>query len=321
MSQVSQIIDEALQLTRRESDSNMRPRLVSALDRAIRHWALRRPWNALKRWENFTADGTRYLVLPRRVRQVLSVSDVDNKIPVRGGTDWHLNAGITWLNGNTDSTPWEFRQLGHVPVISNPETISALTIEASVSEAMSIVVAGLALDTTASGTALELYDATETYVVTGTGSSDTQTLWHSINSIEKSVLDGSARVTIYNASTGQAIAKINPDERGPEYVRLEWLHLPPAGRSLRIEYYTEPERVVNENSTLPTAINREYLTWRLVGDVHWMDNEPEQAAVAYRKADGLMQEDFVAETTQGDHLKRISPRTSVYRRLEGPDLC
>jgi len=316
---VSQIIDEVLGITGRKSDTAMRTRLVPAVDRAVDHWASRRPWNGLKRYEDFTANGTRFMVFPRRVQKPLSVTDLDNKQAVRGGTDWNLSATNTWSRSVTNDTPWEFRELGVVPVISEPSTYAPLEIEASVSEALTIFITGYGLDTLASGTALEFPLVTESFLITGTGATTTAQSYTRVESIEKSSLDGDADVIVRDSESSAPLSRIPADARSAAYARIEFLYIPPAGRRLRVEYYTHPDRVVNEQSALPSAVQRDYLIWRVVGDVHWIDNEPQQAQLAWQKADGLMQEEALAQEGRGDRLKLVSPR-QIYFRLEGEDL-
>jgi hypothetical protein len=203
-----------------------------------------------------------------------------------------------------------------VPVISQPETPAQLTISASASEPISVRLSGLARDSSASGTALELYPIFETYVVAGTGASVTSNTFSEIHTIEKTA-DSTAELTFSVA--GKTIARIAPEQRIPEYRRIEWLYLPPAGRVLRVEYFKRPERIASESSHLPVESDFDYLLWRVVGDMHWLANESEPARIAWQKADGIMQEKILADTAADGQFHQIRPNLTGYGHY-GQDL-
>lgn len=317
MGRAGQIIDEALELTNRK-DPTMRGRALHALDRALQHYAERRPWDGLKRWEDFTADGTRYLTLPARIRKILSVSDVTNKMDIEAGSHWNRTAQVPWAAGQAAATAYEWRDLGVVPVIAEPDG-AQLRIEASVSEPQSLVIRGMVRDSSASGSPLELYPLVETYTVGGTSYSITDASFVTVDSIEKSITDGSADITIWNHSTAKILARIPAGERSPAYQRIEFLYQPTAGNQVRVEYFARPARLVSETGAVPADVDHDYLVWRVAGDMEFLANEGQSAQVAWAKADGMMQEKRVAEQTQGEKSIQIQPDAS-YFRMEGADL-
>lgn len=314
----SSIIDEVQQLLNWK-DLNLRDRALVALSRAVARWAAVRPWDALRTYEDFTSDGTKFLALPERVRVPIHFSDVDNSSRIRPGGQWHRTHPIYWNNEQATGRPYEWRLIETQPVISQPQTDTALRVEASVSEAMSIYITGLVRDTAASGTALELYPVREVYSVTGTGYSLTTNLFVEVFDIEKSVEDAVADVKIYTDVDAKLVARIFADERSPEYRLVEFLAKPNAGQAIRCEYFRKPRKIVSELDTIPSVVNREFLVWRVAGDMHWIRNEHEQAALAWRKADGLMAEHQISEETHGERSDPIMPDYR-YKMMEGEDL-
>jgi hypothetical protein len=304
--EISRIIDEALQLTNRV-DSQHRTRARVALGRGVEYWAERLPWPGLKRYEAFASNGTRFMAFPERVRKVISVSDITDKLPVKPGDHWNREHSTLWLQ-DLQADPLEWRDLGLVATISDPVTDSTLTIEATVSEALTVYVTGLARDTNASGTALELYEARESFAITGTGATDTTTAFVRVTSLEKSVEAGLADVTVKSSVDSKPLARLAANDSAAEYRRIEYLTVPNAGRQYRLEYYTKPSPIVNETSPLPPSIDRDYLVWRIVGDLHWTAEQPDAARAAWQKADGLLMAHQNAERTHGeDYAGQITP--------------
>lgn len=300
-------------------DHNLRGRALNAISRAVERWASVRPWDALRTYEDFFSDGSKFLALPERVRIPVHFSDVDNSSRIAPGGQWHRTHPIYWNNDQATGRPYEWRLLETQPVIAQPVTDTALRVEASISETMTIYITGLARDTAASGSPLELYPVREAYTVAGTGYSLTATTFVEIHDIEKSVEDATADVKLYTDVDAKLVARIFSDERSPQYRLVEFLAKPNAGQRVRCEYFRKPRKVVSESDTIPGSVVREFVVWRVVGDLHWIRNEHEQAALAWRKADGIMGEHQVSEETHGERKDQIMPDYR-YLLMEGEDL-
>jgi hypothetical protein len=314
--EISRIVDEALQLTNRV-DTKHRTRALNAVSRGVEYWAERLPWPGLKRYEAFASDGTRYMTFPERVRKVISVGDITDRVPVQPGDHWNREHASLWLQ-DLRADPLEWRDLGIVPLASDPVTDTQLSIEASVSEPLTVYITGLARDTAASGTALELYEVRESFAITGTGATDTSNTFVRVTGLEKNTNDGTAEVVVKSSVDSKTLARIGAQDGSPQYRRIEFITLPGAGRQYRVEYYSKPAEVVNESSPLPPSIDRDYLVWRVVGDLHWIAEQPDAARAAWQKADGLLLAHQNAEKTHGeDYAGQLTPYWRYGRSWHG----
>lgn len=297
----------------------MRGRALKALDRALQGWGEKRPWEDLRRYETVITNGTRFLTLPSRVREIIDIVDESQGCDVTPGQHWGRNRTSTWTTDRSDTSPRQWRKIGVAATIQPLSEDSQLEINTTVSEVFNVLITGLGRDTTASGTAMELFHIQDALAMSGTGATVTSKTFAEVHSIEKGTFDTTADVVIKQFTNGAPLARIYSEDRRPNYQRVEWLYVPPAGKKMRVEYYIRPDRLASEGTVLPTAIDREYLVWSVVGAMHWMNNEPQAAQTAWQRAELIMQEAAIAERTQGENAMRIEPNW-MYENMEGPDL-
>lgn len=308
---VSRVIDEALQMVSRV-DSDYRTRALYAVSRAVLFWADRVPWGSLKTYETFIANGTRYLALPRRVRRIVEVGDITNKMKVRDGAHWGHKYPDNYFVDVADSTPWEWRDGGMVATIAEPSTDTQLVFQSTASEALSLYISGWARDTSASGTPMELYEVSESVDLGGTGVTETTNSFVRVRAIEKSTLDSTADVLVRSSTDSAPLARLTSEDRASAYQRIEFLKVPTAGTRFRIEYYRRPERIVSENTPVEPSIDRDFLLWRVAGDLHWIGHEQEAALAAWRKSESLVQQRILAEKAQGEGNLQVQPEIGYY---------
>jgi hypothetical protein len=308
---ISRVIDDALLMVNRV-DSDYRTRALRAVNRAVLFWADRVPWPALKTYETFIANGTRFLTLPRRVRRVVEIGDISNKIKVRDGAHWAHKYPDEFFVDTADSTPWEWRDGGLVPTIAAPSTDTKLVFQTTASEAMNVNISGWARDSTASGTAMELYEINETVNLGGTGVTETTNTYVKIRAIEKTTLDSASDLVIRSSTDSAPLARLTSDDRAAAYRQVEFLKVPGAGTQFRVEYYRRPERLVSENVPLEPSIDLDFLLWRTVGDLHWVASQQEAALAAWRKSEGLVQQRILAEKAHGEGNLQVQPDISYF---------
>ncbi|MCI0354823.1 MAG: hypothetical protein L0099_07280 [Acidobacteria bacterium] len=313
---VAKIIDDALKLVNRAGDGTYRTRALQALNRAHRYCARRFPWEGLRKQENFLTNGTRFLVLPERVLDIIAVGDSTNARHLDAGDHWDRRAPGTYFQG-VGGTAKEWRRAGVVPVTGQPSTDTRLRLQTAVSDGMRVLVRGLGRDTAASGTALELYPIEEILSMGGSGITLTANTYVEILSLEKDEATLTDLLVTDNV-TGLRLARIPSWAARSGLQRVEFLHVPPANTSVRVDYYRHPDRITGENETLDASIPEDYIVWRTVGDLEWIMERAEAAQLAWARAEANMQADYVAEETRGDYRIDPHPWTPGYDDLEEP---
>lgn len=312
---VARLIDRVQQLANRV-DTSYRSRVRDAISRAQEDWALLNPWVGLKRVEALTMPGGRFMALPSRVARVITVSDVTDKRFLEAGDNWHRTFEQRWLY-DTSGSPLEWREAGIVPLLGAPATDTRLQLTAGVSEVYNVYVTGLARDTSASGTAEEFYNVEETLQMAGTGATDTATTFVEVRTLQKT--SDTVGDLVVRATTGSAfLARIPKRDSQSRYRRLEFQDVPAAGRVLRVEYYTRPEELVDEEQSVEPSVDEKFMLWRAVGDLHWINKEFDAAQAAWDKADQILAADTRAEN-YGERRIQPLPWWPDYKEFENVD--
>jgi hypothetical protein len=315
---VGEIIDSALELANRV-DPQHRTRARRAVDRAILFYSDKLPWPSLVREETFTSNGTRYMTFPRRVRSIISVGDKTRQLHVEPGSHFGRQYPSQYF-GTQPSGTWEWDDLGLVPTIVDPSTDTTLNLSTTQSESVLVTVHGFLRDSTSSGTALELYEHSEV-ITLGGSAQNTGHEFVRIKSIEKDGLDTESDVVVkVNEPAVKPIARIGANERSPQYRRIQFLGKPAAGDQITVSYYERPLRVTAEDVNMDPAIHTDIIVWRVVGDLHWIGEDPQAAQIAWAKAEKLMDERMRAQTSQGEQLKQAIPYAPAIDNDDAEDI-
>lgn len=292
---VKDLIDRVQRLVDRV-DPSFRGRALSALDEAVQWYASRAPWDSLQREEDIYTNGTQFLVLPDRVQRPVWIADVTNSRHIQPGGQWHSRVPGPFLQKTVGSAR-EWRPYGTVPVIKQPEG-ETLTFSTTVSDGIDITVRGLVQDTTASGTALEFYEAQETLTMAGVSQATSNT-YQEILAIQKDK-NSTADVTATLTTSGDQVVRIPSWASRPLYQQIQLLFKPSAGTQLRMGYFRRPDRLVAEGDGVDPAINEEAVMWRAAGNLHWIDNEGQAAQLAWQRAEEIVTNLKNVEETFGE---------------------
>jgi hypothetical protein len=199
-----------------------------------------------------------------------------------------------------------------VPLIVDLDTDSTLHISQTTSEGIDVQVHGLVFDSTASGTALELYEAKETVSMAGV----TQTTTNSnrkIIAIQKEK-NTTSDIIVGRGSDGKMISRIPGWETRPLFQKVQFTPVP-TGQTVEVAYFKRPSRIVSESDALDPGVNEEAVVWRTVGNLHWMDNETQSAQVAWAKAEEVISIKRNEEQLFGEKDHHVEPSCS-YMDLE-----
>lgn len=288
--------------------------MLDALDEALQWYSKRIPWIARRETERFLTTGSETLVLPDRVLQVLEIGDLTNSRYVRAGSHWRRRAPGPFFD-KTGGTVYEWEEIGMTPVVAQPQTDSTLSLSAPVSDSFDVYVRGLARDTVASGTALELYETEETVSINSSETQQTTTLFTRIDSIEKP-RGTLADLLVAEDADGRRISRIPTWAAHPLYKAIRFLYIPSANTTLDIEYFRRPDRLTSESQSIDPRIDEEALVWRAAGNLHWTDQEGQAAQRAWGKADEILAISKGAEDQFGERDFHVEPE-NFYLEREG----
>lgn len=290
-------------------DPSYRTRVLDSIDEALQWYASQVPWDSLKTPEDFQTTGE-FLILPDRVNKVIQIGDKTNGRPLNPGDQFERRFPGSYFQ-KTTGAPCEWRDMGTVPVIKELSVIAPVFVSSSQSDAIAVQIAGLVQDTTASGTALEFYEAKETVTLAGV----TQTSVNSYSKITAIQKDkgSDADVSVGSAADG-LFSRIPSWESRPLYRKVQF-HPVPTGQTLEVLYFKRPNRITSENDPIEASANEEALMWRAAGNVMWMDNEPQAAERAWQKAAEVIAVKRNEEETFGEKDFHIEPWAG-YMNLE-----
>jgi hypothetical protein len=296
-SRLSQLVTEIKQVANRV-DADFDARAITALNRAQEYWAERMPWPGLKRTEDFPAPGVRDIVFPKRVARVHRVADLTENLTLDPNGQFENRLGPAYFeDGAAGACEW--RNRGLQPVVSQPATDTKMEFQTTVSETQSVILRGLIFDSTASGTALELYEAEETVSVSDdTTWTESANSYREILAIEKP-FNTTAGLVARDQEDTTIRARIAPWEDTAAYVKIETDFPVGVGTQLRVTYFTKPDQITSINDAANPAVPDQFLLWRAVGDIHWIQNQESAARVAWGKADELLQDRILAQKTTG----------------------
>lgn len=312
---VADLIDRVQQLAGRV-DASHRDRVRTALDEAIQWFASRVPWDSLKEHEDFRSGGSRDLILPDRVNKVITISDAETFTAMSGGDHWEKRTPGAFLQ-DASGQPQEWRDFGYVPVISQPATDTTLSFQSTVSEGFDVHLRGLVRDTTASGTALELYEVQETIRLDNESAVATANAYVRVLGIQKPKFTV-ADVHVTDDTSTLKISRIPAWETRPLFRRIQ-LHFVPTARPFRVNYFKRPDRLTTETDAIDPGINEEAVVWRAVGNISFIENEDNAAGVAWGKAEDIIEKMKTMEETFGEKDSHIAPWIG-YLNLESQEI-
>lgn len=307
---LSDIVDRAQELADRK-DTKWDARCRRWTNEAIEQWALKLPWPTLKRSEDFTFDSReatgRILTLPQYVLKVLTVADDTNNRVVRRGENPDLDFPLKHLD-NSATAALFFRELGFAAVHDQPAAAAALRAQSTVSDAVTIYVAGLAQDTAASGTPDQTYQARESIITSGSSITAGSTLFVRVDTIGKDSDSSNGDVLISTAADGQ-LARIYQDDDMSRYRQLEFLGAPTAGTVFQIEYLLKPHPLRASNDFPPPAVDIDYIIWYVTSMIHRAQGNVEEAEVFLARAEGILERNASFEKNAGDQDYRAFPES------------
>ena len=91
---------------------------------------------------------------------------------------------------------------------------------------------------------------------------------------------------------------------------MQLFFVPSPPSTLEVEYFRRPDRLTSENGAIDASIDEEALIWRAAGNLHWVDQEGQQAQRAWGKADEILEAKKNVEETFGEkdfHAEPLFP--------------
>jgi len=307
------LIDKAQELADRK-DTNWDARCKNWLNEGVEQWARKLPWPTLKQIEDFTFNSreptARILTLPQYVDKILRVADDTNNRVLRPMANPDLDFPLTHLD-NTAGAAFSFRELGLVAVHDQPAAASVLRVQSTVSDVLTVYVAGIALDTAASGTPDARFPAHEELVVGDSSIVSSTRLFVRVDTIGKSKEVALGDILVSTAADGQ-LARVYRDDFQPKYRQIELLSAPIGGTVFQIEYLLKAPRMRESNDFAPPAIDSTYLIWYCASMIHTAQGNVQEAAIAFARAEAILEREATFEKNAGDQDYRAFPEQAYW---------
>jgi hypothetical protein len=305
---LANLIIEAQRLAGRV-DTGYNDRTRRWINEALDQWAISVPWPTLNRTETFIATGDRTLVLPPRVHTVRWIGDKANQATLFADKHWEREYPGE-LYGNTAGQAFLWRDAGSVATTRQPASASVLRVDTTASDSFNVYIAGLAEDTSASGTADHYYAIEEQLVV---GSSSTYSSAHSYVQVDILGKDDFTPADVSVRDSAGLLARINAHRYTSEYRQVEFLMIPGAGTQLPIQYIHRPAPLIENYQVPPPSVEPEYLIWYAAGLIHAAQAGQEQEAQIKRaRADEILQKRIYKERTHGGQDYRAIPEQGYW---------
>lgn len=300
------LIDRAQELAGRK-DTSWDVRTRRWLNEAQSQWATELPWPQLKKLEDFTFNSTeasgRVMVFPQRVHKVLRIGDETNKRRLIPASHPDLEFPSSHFQ-NTSGVALNWREIGAGAVTEQPTSATTLDFQTITSDVFSGYIAGLAQDTTASGTPNELYFNEEEVSISSSDVTTTAGLYVRIDTIGKNDTT-TADVTVKNGST--TIARIPANAYRSEYRRIELTLAPSDGTVFQVEYSQKP-RPLLENYQVPAPeVDTDFLVWYASSQIKRAQGNLQEAEFHMNRATQILQRRADFERNVGDQDFRAFP--------------
>lgn len=299
---VGELITRAERLAARV-DAGFDSRTLQFLNEGVDKWARSMPWPTLRKIVRVVADGTRNLMFPPHVFQVVWLADESNKEALEHRDQWEKQDPSSYLGDSTGAATW-WREIGVSPVSSQPSSLSQLTVRTTVSDNFSVHIAGVSIDTTQSGTANYEYFAEEQVNITGSGPQTSANSYLRIMTIGKDdITPGDLLVTVGSTQ----LARVAKNRYRAEYRNVEFLAIPPAGTLIRAGILERPGPLVSNYQQPHPSIDPEFLVWFAAGLIHKAMNEGELFLACDAKANEILTSRISKEKTHGEEEVQSYP--------------
>lgn len=229
--------------------SSYNTRWIAFLNDGIRRYAIKYPWPGLETLLDMTTNGSRYLIFPHYVEDVISILNRSQNIPVdRIG---QLDRQSPWITAaRTPGTVIGYESAGTVPCLQDPSGYLYIqsTNASDVSDSATVNVTGYVSASGASGTGLERVYITESIYPAGTTAVTLTNQFASIVSISK-VTETWGDFYFYDAGNSNAhISYIPRRDTTSGFMRKRLQYVPSAQTILecRVRHKVQPIREVHE---------------------------------------------------------------------------
>jgi hypothetical protein len=308
MATLAQII-EACEFRTGFKDSAYRARWVEFVNKSIREYSRRQPWEGLEDTITLTANGTKYLYLPHYVDTIVHLINKTLRLPVNREGDWDREATAVYVDGTVGSTI-AYDKIGTVAALADPSGYLVLQ-STHASDLQSICFNGIASNSGASGTGLADRVSTVSVACTGTSPVTVSTLFTRVISVSK-VTNSNGDFFVFDAGASlRHLAYINRYESDSHFKRLQLLYVPAAGTLFELRFrYKVPPVFLDEQSPHP-SIPFDYLVSETIATHHREREQDQKAALVSNEATRLLEGEAHKETNFDEPYSRIIPQTYV----------
>jgi len=289
-------------------DSNWNARTKRWLNDAQKEWAAAVPWPTLVKEETFLADGTHNLILPQRVSTVVWAGDKTNYTDLKPARFWDKEWPASFFQRTSGKAQF-WRPLGTVATIREP-TYGQIKIKTTVTDVTTVYLAGLTVNTDASGTAEHYTFVDEEVLVSDLSVTSSTKFFYRLDTIGKDDYTD-ADFEVWDSSSN-VLARMRAKATRSEYQKIELIHVPAAGTEIVVQYLTEPEKLVANNQIPHASVDTEYLIWHAAATIHDAQGQAQEAVLKRAHAKEILERRIHQLKSFGDKDHRALPEYSYW---------
>lgn len=222
------------------------------INEGVREYSRRYPWPGLEDLVQLVSDGSRYLILPHYVDQVVSLLNKNTNASVDRAGDFDRRWGPAQVQ-RTGGPSMEYDKVGIVPTLRDPTGYLSLysTSTADTGSQFAAYVTGYVANTGASGTGLDRVISNLSILPSGSSPVTLSILFSQIVSISKAT---DTFGDFYFTDAGNMISFLPRYERNAAFKRLQLMYISPVGTTFELRFrHKIPPLVADEQAPHPSV--------------------------------------------------------------------
>lgn len=292
------------------TDSAYRGRWVNFLNAAIREFGRAQPWDGLEDTLDIPTNGSRYLILPHFVDTVVGLFNVTHANAIDRDSNFDREAPSAEALDTTGRVA-NYERLGDVACLSTSLTGHLWFNSSHASDTHTVWVTGYAVNTAASGTALERLFKTDTAYLSGTSPVTLSTLFASVLSISRAT-EANGDLYFYDAGSSDALVSYIPrDETVARFQRLRLLFTPSPEQIIRLRFRHRIPNLINDAASPHPSVKDDFVI-KYALSLHYEEQEQfQKAQLAEAKASRIVEKEAHKDKNFNEPSERIIPQIWV----------
>lgn len=282
------------------------------INEGVREYSRRYPWPGLEDFVQLVSDGSRYLVLPHYVDQVVSLLNKTTNVSVDRSGDFDRRWGPAQAQRTAGPTT-EYDKIGIVPVLRDPTGFLQLysTSTSDTGSPFAAYITGYASNSGASGTGLEKTLRTLSINPTGISPLTLSILFATIVSISKAT-DSNGDFFFNDAGdSNRQISFLARSERSAAFKRLQLIYLPTPQSSFELRFrHKVPALTVDEQAPHP-AVDTDFVIQYALGNFYRHHQQFTKAQIQDQRALSVLERAANKQENFDESFTQINPQVWI----------